>query len=91
MKYEKQTENRVSVTTWPSQVRERLDKNTILQAPKKESQTLVLIEQKFLVLWKRVQNRRTKMLSVKLDRYDKKDVLLLMNFIRLSNRENLSY
>lgn len=31
------------------------------------------------------------MLSVKLDRYDKKDVLLLMNFIRLSNRENLSY
>ena len=29
--------------------------------------------------------------SVKLDRYDKKDVLLLMNFIRLSNRENLSY
>ena len=31
------------------------------------------------------------MLSVKLDRYDKKDVLLLMNYIRLSNRENLSY
>ena len=31
------------------------------------------------------------MLSVKLDRYDEKDVLLLMNFIRLSNRENLSY
>lgn len=31
------------------------------------------------------------MLSVKLDRYDRKDVLLLMNFIRLSNRENLSY
>ena len=31
------------------------------------------------------------MLSVKLDRYDKKDVLLLMNFIRLSNRESLSY
>lgn len=31
------------------------------------------------------------MLSVKLDRYDKKDVLLLMNFIRLSNQENLSY
>ena len=31
------------------------------------------------------------MLSVKLDRYDKKDVLLLINFIRLSNRENLSY
>lgn len=31
------------------------------------------------------------MLSVKLDLYDKKDVLLLMNFIRLSNRENLSY
>ena len=31
------------------------------------------------------------MLSVKLDRFDKKDVLLLMNFIRLSNRENLSY
>lgn len=31
------------------------------------------------------------MLSVKLDRYDKKDVLLLMNSIRLSNRENLSY
>lgn len=29
--------------------------------------------------------------SVKLDRYDKKDVLLLMNFIRLSNQENLSY
>lgn len=46
---------------------------------------------KILVLWKRVQNRRTKMLSVKLDRYDKKDVLLLMNYIRLSNRENLSY
>lgn len=31
------------------------------------------------------------MLSVKLDRYDMKDVLLLMNFIRLSNQENLSY
>ena len=31
------------------------------------------------------------MLSVKLDRYDKKDVLLLMNFIRLSNQENLGY
>lgn len=31
------------------------------------------------------------MLSVKFDRYDKKDVLLLMNFIRLSNQENLSY
>ena len=31
------------------------------------------------------------MLSGKLDRYDKKDVLLLMNFIWLSNRENLSY
>lgn len=31
------------------------------------------------------------MLSVKLNRYDKKDVLLLMNFIRLSNQENLSY
>lgn len=65
------------------------EKHNSSSSKERKPDTMVLREQR--VLWKRVQNRRTKMLSVKLDRYDKKDVLLLMNFIRLSNRENLSY